>query len=55
MGGYRRFWERLLEAAVRRIEYELTKKRVRRSDVWRAADAERRDDEQRGSKPRWGE
>ncbi len=50
MGGYRRFWERLLEAVVRRIEYELTKKRVRRS-----ADAERRDDDRRGGKPRWGE
>jgi len=48
MGGYRRFWERLLEAAVRRIEYELNKKRVRRSDTGR-------DDDRRGSKPRWGE
>jgi len=55
MGGYRRFWGRLLDAAVRRIEYELAKKRVRRSDVLRSADAERSDDEQRGSKPRWGE
>jgi len=47
MGGYRRFWERLLEAAVRRIEYELTKKRTKRRGG--------SDDEQRGSKPRWGE
>jgi len=47
MGGYRKFWERLLEAAVRRIEYELAKKcNNRRSSS---------DDERRGSKPRWGE
>ena len=46
MGGYRRFWERLLEAAVRRIEYELAKKRTKR----RGSDSERS-----GSKPRWGE
>jgi len=46
MGGYRRFWERLLEAAVRRIEYELAKKRTKR----RGSDGERS-----GSKPRWGE